>query len=50
MSASCFRPRSFTYCMGLNVINRLGNTAARREQSKNRLRYGEFYRLNYYAE
>ena len=38
--------RTVDFCDTLAAILK----AARREQSKNRLRYGEFYRLNYYAE
>lgn len=38
--------RTVDFCDTLAAILK----AAKREQSKNRLRYGEFYRLNYYAE
>ena len=38
--------RTVDFCDTLAVILK----TARREQSKSRLRYGEFYRLNYYAE
>ena len=38
--------RTVYFCDTLAAILK----AAKREQSKNRLRYGEFYRLNYYAE
>ena len=38
--------RTVDFCDTLAAILK----AAKREQSKNRLRYGEFYRLNYYVE